>query len=440
MVPPLPRYRFLNKRQDASLNIPSTGSGINPSSALVVDPTGSSASSLAYDTGSLTGATPSSVPFATVTPSMTQTDFSSPTSVSSSSAANTGNNNGLSTGAVVAGCIATLIGVIILILIGVWLYKRYVKSLKRTYRTAAAAAQHRRSRQGSWAKLGDEKHGGIPMKEAEFDSPMGKMFKKAPSVRTAYTHKSFEPMELGIPQSLAQYHPELAKHNASSEAVTVHRPFIGSAESGPTISWDADTLHDDAVTSEHLSSSSPGSIAIPTPAATRTLHRWQSAEVIIPDAETATTDSNPFEAESERRKGSSNKNPFFKGSDINLRRRSNSVTSTSNQTNKGKERAAKTESFASQTSDMTILPKPPLLRHMPSGSSSSAMQNPHAVQALVAALDVSEQEIQDRLRIVSMQPSVLTTTSTASTDGGNLALSTSFPLPPSSNNPPEHHQ
>ncbi len=282
-----------------------------------------------------------------------------------------------------------------------------MRSLKNSYtssnnRNAAREAERRRSHVEPWSKMGDEKSGGLQMKVANGEVPMDKMFKTSPSIRTAYTHKSDEQVTMEMPQSLARYHPDLA--SKSSEAVTVHRPFLGRADSGLTIGWDADKDVGSQQISTGSAENSP-SIAIPTPVATRNLHRWESAEVINPDAEERASPSNPFETDAEQRK--SRGNPFFKGTDYShMRTRSGSIASS--KTKERRSRAPSVASNATNATDATFVPNPPFTHHAPSGSREVALNNPHAIQTLIRALDVTEQDIQDRLRIVSMQPSVLT--------------------------------
>lgn len=418
------RRQHLKNRQ-APPNVPHV-SGINQSSSIVVgtsDATG--AGTLALDTAATASATDSPVPFAgsisvvlTSTVAVTMTPTGVPPDASSSAANAVGATNILSMKTVIASCIGALAGALLLIIIGLVLYRRYMRSLKNSSislnsRNAAREAERRRSHVEPWSRMGDEKSGGLQGRAADGEVPMDKMFKKSPSVRTAYTHKSeLEQMTLEMPQSLAQYHPGLA--SKPSQAVTVHRPFLGRAESGPTISWDADTVDD--VASQQLSTRparNTASIAIPTPVATRTLHRWQSAEVINPDAGKASS-SNPFETEAERRKSVSN--PFFKGTDYaHMRSRSNSVAS-----GKSKERSSKAASVAS---DATFVPNPPFTYHAPSHSREEALNNSHAIQSLIRALDVTEEEIQERLRVVSMQPSVLTMESLYTAAGAPHAVS-----------------
>jgi hypothetical protein len=428
----LRRQRLKNRQ--AIPNVPNV-SGINQSSALVLATSNAaSAGSLVLDTAATASATGNSVPLAgssavvfTSTVVGTTSPTGAPPNASSSTASAVGATGTLSVKTVVASCIAALAGAVLLIIIGLALYRRYIRSLKNSCtlskgRNAAREAERRRSHIEPWSRMGDEKSG------TDSEAPMDKMFKKSPSVRTVYTHKSEEHMTLEMPQSFAQYYPGLA--SKSSKAVTVHRPFLGRADSGPTISWDADMVDD--VASQQLSTSpadNTASIAIPTPVATRTLHRWQSAEVVNPDAEEKASNSNPFETEAERRKSS---NPFFKGTDYaHMRSRSNSMASL-----KSKERSSKAASVAS---DATFVPKPPFTYQASSSSREEALNNSRAIESLIRALDVTEEDIQDRLRVVSMQPSVLTMESMYTMAGAPRAVTTPS-TPSEDSHATEHHR
>lgn len=423
-------FRRQNLKNRQAPSVPHV-SGIDQSSSLVVATSAATGATLALDTTATAVPTEGvAVPLAgseTVVLTSTVAGTTAGASATSSSTANSASANVMPMKTVIASCIGTFAGVVLLIIIGVTLYRRYMRSLKSSYtssknRNAAREAERRRSHVEPWSKMGDEKSDSLQTKAANGEVPMDKMFKTSPSIRTAYTHKSDEQVTMEMPQSLARYHPDLA---TKSEAVTVHRPHLGRADSGPTIAWDADK----DVASQHISTSSAEnspSIAIPTPVATRTLHRWESAEVIHPDAEERA--ANPFETEAEQRKRSGN--PFFKGTDYShMRTRSNSIASL--KTIKNKERHSRALSVASNATaatDATFIPNPPFIHHAPSGSREEALNNPHAIQSLIRALDVTEQDIQDRLRVVSMQPSVLTMESMY-TEAGGASDITPMPSP-----------
>ncbi|PFH53080.1 hypothetical protein AMATHDRAFT_138463 [Amanita thiersii Skay4041] len=409
------RHHHHAKRQDDPFTTP-TVSGIETVPTTVATDQGTSAPSLAFDSGA--SITSQSAPDLAGTMQLTShiaqetsQSASDPGPSESPSPSATGATHTLALKTVIASCIGAFVGALLLILIGYWLYRRYVRSLKRSYRrrgpvlgnrNMTGEQERRRSHYEAWTKLdhSPENQGPNEAKEQDVVSPMEKltMFKKSPSVRTAWTHKSDEPMNFDLPLPLAQYHPEFAKHNAAkgNTEVAVHRPFIGRVDSGPTISWDSSTLASEPIGS--LPHGSITSVAIPTPVATTSvLHRWESAEVINPDA-------NPFETETERRKSASN--PFFNAQESELythiRTRSNSMSSQK----KGKERPLTDGSDAYVDLAAFPLPKPPFVHHAATASGSSVSSNERAIQSLIAALDVSEQEVHDRLRVASVNTSV----------------------------------
>jgi len=277
-------------------------------------------------------------------------------------------------------------------------------------------------------------------------APMEKltMFKKSPSVRTAYTHKSEEPVAFDT-HPFAQYHPNLAQELASNGKTSnvdlpIARQFLGRVDAGPAISWDGETVGNNSFISIRSGHEAGGGMSIPTPPAMSSqLHRWESAEIIHyedPDRDA----QNPSGSDSERRK--STNNPFFSAQDtspLKTRSRSNSTRSRSNSTHradvpsikvdKGKERAVNDDPFSD--GNLPSFPLPFANTHQASTSLSSIASNDRALQSLIAALDVSEAEVQERLRVASMQPSFISTAS-AYTDGGEEEdVTGSFPLPPS---------
>lgn len=414
-------------------------------------------------------------PTRTVKPSVTFTG--TPSSTSSGPSVASGSSQ-IPISTVVGSCIGALIGAIALVLLGLWFYRRYVGSLKKyskargrlslaRARNNAADQERSRSRQEPWNKLeeGDDKWEGMyQAKEMDNVAPMEKltMFKKSPSVRTAYTHKSDEPSTFDH-HTYAQYHPNLAEELASGGKgpdMPAPRPFLGRVDTGPAISWDGDAIGNGSYLSIHSSIHSSNrmdgamsptlNMAIPTPPATSSHpHRWESAEVIhIDHGQSAEiVDShNPFGNDSERRKSSSN-NPFFKGQEYPERRRSRSNSQSSAHTHsrsrsrststiaripkasKGKERAVSTITSDDPFDDGNVPSfNPPFnISHTAQDSFSSVSSNDRAMQSLIAALDVSEAEVQERLRVASMQPSFISTNSAFTEDD----VTNSFPLPPS---------
>lgn len=346
-------------------------------------------------------------------------------------------------------CVGALIGAIALIVLGLWFYRRYSQSLKKHAHARRALAanrnihgdqERRRSRLEPWNKLeeGDDKWEGMyQTKEIDNVAPMEKltMFKKSPSVRTAYTHKSEEPVTFDA-HPFAQYHPNLAEELANNDGkaaeMPTSRPFLGRVDTGPAISWDGETVADGSYLSIRSTRMSGGAMsptlnmAIPTPRIVSSQpHRWESAEVVHYEVGESPGDQNPFEYGSEQIQKKSN-NPFFNAQvtspQSSSRSRSNS---TSKPSSKGKERAIE-DPF--HDDNLPSFPRPFATSHTVQSSMSSVTSNDRALQSLIAALDVSEEEVQERLRVASMQPSFI---SAASGYTEEEDVTGAFPLPPS---------
>jgi len=76
--------------------------------------------------------------------------------------------------------------------------------------------------------------------------------------------------------------------------------------------------------------------------------------------------------------------------------------------------------------------RPAFMQHTANSSTSSMEkdQKERALQSLIAALEVPEDEVRNRLRIASMQPSVISQGSSYGPDDSDVTKE--FPLPPSS--------
>jgi hypothetical protein len=266
------------------------------------------------------------------------------------------------------------------------------------------------------------------------------MFKKSPSVRTAYTHKSEEPVAFDV-QAFAPYHPQLAAELASGTltGMPVPRPFLGRVDPTNPISWDGETLGKDSLNSvfslrsnrmEGGAMSPTLNMAIPTPPAISSEpHLWQSAEVVVVDEQSADVadNENPFGEGSHRRK--SFNNPFFKGREVstNTVARSTSTGRTGFKPSKDKEPLADDNPFSD---DNELAYPKPFAHHVNNSSLASVSSTDRAMQNLIAALDISEEEVQERLRVASMQPSFISNASVY-TNGEEEDVTQAFPLPPS---------
>ena len=298
-----------------------------------------------------------------------------------------------------------------------------------------------------------------PTTQQESDDKNFSMFKKSPSIRTAYTTKTHTD-EYDLPKlEFTKYHPSLAEELALEHPA---KPFSNDRQNSG-VSWDGQTLGDDSFLSmrsvrAHSGAMSPTMVmAKMTPPATASpMHRWESAEVLNTDDEIAAAAAsavpmsrNPFidmieQSEPEPRARSNN--PFFNARDVNTNRhsrhrsRSNSRTSRTSRA----QSLVRSESTPNLNPFLDIheavpmssvgassdVPTPSFVQSkssVPSGASSSAFGSERAMASLIAALDLSKEQVEERLRVVSMQGS---TYSAYSNDESDIATVREFPLPP----------
>lgn len=228
--------------------------------------------------------------------------------------------------------------------------------------------------------------------------------------------------------------------------------------------------------SERLSGAMSPSLnmAIPTPPATSSyLHHWESAEIINFDGQSAEI-VNPF-ADNKKPVEQNNDNPFFGAYENAPKRRSRAGSSASRirstasvdstympvpKLDKGKCKAtdpfhddhehvptpravaapitptivtnvARSPSSKATPTSGFPPPQPAFATHVSNMSASSVASNEHALASLLAALDgdTTQEEVQARLRIASMQPSISSGISQYSE--GDDDVTHAFPLPPS---------
>lgn len=532
-----PQIHPIAPRQNADPGVAPSATGVFGEDSLTADPNQASvAPTLVVDTDAPAGGGFTTAPglVSTYTPVITLLPTTTPNPTSDSSQpsatveASSSSSRTISMSTVIGSCVGAFIGAVALIALGFWFYRRYQRSLKASYRSrgrgplnSRADLQRHRSHREHWGKLEDsnpeDKWEGRGKQSATEESvgPMEKltMFKKAPSVRTAYTHTEEEPMHFEIPHPFAQQYPlynrsQVNPENDSSDysnnqSMHIPKPFIDHDTNPHVFSWDDATqgsFLSVRTHSERLSGAMSPSLnmAIPTPPATSSpLHRWESAEIINFDGQSAEiVNANPFEDENraeERRKSSGN--PFFGAHDDVPRRRSrsNSMASKASKASrprsdassvyvpvpkldKGKGKAidpfddehAPVPPAPASTSDtlspapMTLStittsvpsviinstspktpspnaplppPRPAFATHVASLSGSSVSSNERALASLLAALDgdATEEEVQARLRIASMQPSINSTLSMYSEvdEENEKDMTKDFPLPPS---------
>lgn len=279
-------------------------------------------------------------------------------------------------------------------------------------------------------------------KDADHVAPMEKltMFKKTPSVRTAYTHKSADVSAFDFPQSYAEFDPKLAQTLSFGKAqMPEPRPFLGRVDTPPVKSvgsWDTETVGNGSnlSTREPVGGAMSPSLhmAIPTPPPTISqAHKWESAEVVHYSEAHSVEPIDPFASQNDMDSRQSAHNPFFNAQDYepHTRSRSNSVTKSPKAKGKERMRYSTASSAVDPFDDINQhMPRPIFIKHTAAESSSSIESKERALHSLIAALDVSEQDARDRLRIASMQPSII---SQASSIGGyEEDVTKEFPLPP----------
>ncbi|KAJ7650363.1 hypothetical protein FB45DRAFT_887702 [Roridomyces roridus] len=438
----------------------------NPGAGPVGNPTG-----VAFSASATGTVTQPAEPALATTSSADDTATSAPASAQGSSS-----SSQISMGTVIGASLAALAGAVLIILIGLWLYKRATNA-PRARRPSNA---HKLDKDRAWGKLGDDEdkwEGKEGKPRVDSVGPMEKltMFKKStPSVRTNYTHSNdHEPLPpiAQFDHPFAQYHPNLAKELAESEMSEVppQRPFLARVDAGAPISWDGDTVGRDSFLSlnSNPAVSAGADLALPTPQLTSSEpHHWESAEVHHFAQSAVVEQADDDEEEHVRRRKSSN-NPFFgaRMSTHSTRSRSQSLSrsrtpslSTPSKTSltdpdpvtmpapppaaftreeKGKYRAMTPPSPTSSMAPSTILGHganpfaDPVLPSIAYEHHSQSSQD-RALQSLIAALgpDHSAADVEERLRVASMNPSVLSE-SVYTEDGDAATLHQSWPIPPS---------
>ncbi|TFK93975.1 hypothetical protein K466DRAFT_35499 [Polyporus arcularius HHB13444] len=378
-------------------------------------------------------------------------------------------------GVVVGACVGAFVGLFLLICLFLAWYKRSSDKLTSSERrNVAGQAEQQRAYARSFQPLDDsEKPRGDhppPSPNArelqDSDEKNFSMFKKSPSIRTAYTTKTTTD-EYDLPQlDFTKYHPTLAEELSLENP---QKPFAAAAvaaRQNSGVSWDGETLGDDSFLSMRSVRVDSGAMS-PTmvmakmtpPATSSAPHKWESAEVLHAEEDESSPiapsmSRNPFAEMAEERKPRSN-NPFFNAGDMNrtsraIRSRSNSRTSRGQSMVRSESRATahtvtvNTNPFldlqeavpvsaieATATPD-TLAPDAglPSRAAVASGASAQAFGNPRAMASLIAALELSKEEVEQRLRVVSMQPSVYSAYS--ETDDDTVTVR-EFPLPPGTN-------
>jgi hypothetical protein len=315
-------------------------------------------------------------------------------------------SNSIPVGTVIGSCIGAFVFVSVLIILGFLFYRRYSESLKKQALTRGRGLQNDKHRRRPWNKLEDDEdkwEGMNQTKEVDQVVPMEKltMFKRAASVRTAYTQKSIDDHTLAYPQSFAPFDANLVRTLSADHVID---PKSQPSQVANSVKGQSNISPSNSL-GEPLSSSL--NMAIPTPEATvLQSHKWESAEVVQYEGASAEAVEPSVQDKEARR---SMHNPFF-GSQEYIRSRSNSHAEDKSPNAKGKERMHDSMTSSLLSSDpfeamVAQLPKPVLTNHQVTDSSASAESRSRALQTLMGALELSEDEIHERLRVASMQPS-----------------------------------
>ncbi len=377
---------------------------------------------------------------------------STPSPTASASTASSGSQ--LALGTVIAVSIGAFGGLGLLLYASWWWFSRSTSKARIRARNGSTAdlrnargeVDKRRIRGRSWNRLGDEEDtwkGGMPSPErkqsqAEIDEKNFPMFKKTPSMRTVRTAKELEAHGFDLPPfDFTNYHPKLAEELSLQEP---QKPF-SRQESG--ISWDGETVGDDSFISLRSGGVDSGTMSptielakMTSPATHNAIHTWHSAEVVTVDE----VDEPPY----------STANPFFNAQEISRatskrnRSRSNSRSGRSRATSVSSRTSHAPSHVTNPFADSEEVAIPTFRAHVQSdsiGSTSSGgngFASEHAMKSLIAALDLTQEEVEERLRVASMQPSTISrysgishiTGMTEEEDLSTLSTLRTFPIPP----------
>ncbi|KAJ7227113.1 hypothetical protein GGX14DRAFT_418208 [Mycena pura] len=475
-----------NRRDDGGIPAAPTGLGLT-SASIAADTAETTAASLALNSAAVADVnTDQAVQFSTsatntFTSSLTNETDPADAAPPSASAAPSPSSSDISLGTVIGVCLAALAGAVLLILIGLWLYKRGTRPRRRPSIARKPADKDR-----TWGKLDDDHEdkwegqngrylqkgvGSVaPMEQLTvFKNPTPPTFSKSPDQESV-------PSVAPFAHPFAQYTPDLAKEFAENGTGAVvdppKRPFLDQVAPIAPISWDGDNVGRDSFLS--LSSNPAISqtidMAIPTPQLTSSEpHHWQSAVVMNFDPPADETQrGRPAVAEPRK----SSNNPFFgaRASIHSTHSRSQSRSRTPSistsykssapdaitmptppaiaytREEKGKYRVATPPSPASSRAPSTITahnpfddpsqllqptsPITPIVPFKPDHVSQDSQDR--AMASLLAALGPSatHAQVQERLRVASMNASILTESVYTETDGDDATLHQSWPVPP----------
>ncbi|KAL4072590.1 hypothetical protein V8B97DRAFT_1957013 [Scleroderma yunnanense] len=425
---------LLRKRQtSSSLDVPFSGS------VVVSNPT-PTASLLVQNTAAVGGSSETGVPLiSTDSSSSAPSTSASDASASSTSSSTTSPINQISMGTVIGACIGAFVSLLLAISLAIYCSRRQKQIQKRCLSSRARNAENNSSRRRShleaWGRLQDAeedrwegKSSSMKQRPPSGSGPkewLAAMFSRAPSTpsveKSSESHAPAMRESFGTLEPFEKYHPHLAAEMASQTGSQVAmpppvRPFMGRIDIGPSVSWDGETLGAESFLSRRSLLSGTMSPTLmskekPTPPATASdPHRWERAEVLHTDhTPSIASVQDPFADTTGAPLQRVASNPFFNAQE-KLSKRPPLPTTNANP-------FADSASVTVPDTDSTDDLLPP--------------RNPQALASLIAALDTTPAQAEERLRIASMQSSVYSSSSyIASENGEDAVTAAAFPYPP----------
>lgn len=336
----------------------------------------------------------------------TRTSTSSPSQSPSESPAVSGSESVIPLSTVIGVCIGAFVGAGLLICLSVWFYRRSSRPPPRARQKQPLAQARGVDPSAPWTRFdeGEDKWEGR-------DEMAEKKGARSVALPPGNQRTGDGGSEHGTARQLppfSNYHPGLAEQMSLDPpgSVGVDRPQKSLDGSTAGTFLTLGTVH-----IESGKMSPTFNVAKMTPPATASkLHRWESAEVIDPDANVQEVEVHPdpfselstpttystTETFGDRR---SLHNPFFNahlGSHSrhpSVARKSPTISVSSDPFNRDE--------------DTMAMPQPKFISHTVHDSSSSggSIGNERSMQSLIAALELPQEVIEQRLRVASMDPS-----------------------------------
>ena len=351
----------------------------------------------------------------------TRTNTNEPSQSPSSSPAISGAKSVIPLSTVIGVCIGAFVGAGLLICLSIWFYRCSSRRPPPRARQKQPLAQSRGVNPSApWTRFDveDDKWEGRNQM-AEKRGATGIVLPSGTQRTNRRSLTGDDASQHGTANQLppsSDYHPELAEQMVLEPPppVRVNQPkkSLDGSTTGTFLSLG--TVH-----IESGKMSPTFNVAKMTPPATASkLHQWESAEVVDPDVHVQEVEVHPdpfselstpttystTETFGDRR---SLHNPFF-NAHLGSHSRHQSVA------RKSPTISVSSDPFNIDEGTMTM-PKPKFVSHTVHGSSSSggSFGNERSMQSLIAALDLPQEVIEQRLRVASMDPSEISRYSTA---------------------------